>query len=297
MLSSNEFLTIPTLKHVSLETDDVRKFAVNWATLTAISLRGKSFRTSHSKSEVAKILQQTKCLVSCDIVVWARSKEQTDLDKISLPFLETLRINESHIRLAPATSPEAPSLLDHLIAPKLSELNILGKFLELSLINFLERSPNILKLDLPYLIADKSLTITTTLLRHCKSLTSVSLYPSDYDPSRNPSNWDANTFLRGFVEVEGDTSVICPRLQDFKLTGGINFSPETLRLFLEGKQRSFAALNIAPLRIAPWRTVIIDIQAINETVTQLEILELISQKNSEGLDVNALLKQEDHSSD
>ncbi len=293
-LPSTVFLKIPTLRHVSLETDYVRWFPVNWATLTTLSLDARSgtYLYCYSKNEIAKILQKTKYLVSCDIGVGrAQPHEMLNRHEISLPFLETLRVAEISSVLEPPTSPEAPSLLDILSTPILAELHICEHFLELSLLNFLKRSPNISKLELPYLKADESLAITTKLLRHCPSLTTL-LLPHYRNPIYTPSIRDVNTFMRRFVEVEGDASVICPGLQYFKFTGLINFSLETFRLFLEGKQRSFTMPNIAP-----WRTVIIDLQGVQELEAQQDMLELISQKNSEGLDVNAFLNHEDRSSD
>ncbi len=300
VLSSTVFLQIPTLRHVSLETDYVRYFPVNWATLTTLSLGARSgtYLYCYSKNEIARILQKAKYLVSCDIGVGqAQPREKINRHEISLPFLETLRVTEKTSVWEPPASPEAPSLLDILSTPMLAELHIYGEFLEPSLLNFLKRSPNISKLELPYLKDDKCLEIPTKLLRHCLSLTTLLLHPSDWEHIYPSSDWDANMFLRRFVEAEADAGVICPDLQHFKFTGQINFSLETIRLFLERKQRSFTMQSIAPWRIAPWRTVIIDLQGVKEAETQQEILELISQKNSEGLDVNAFLNHEDRSSD
>ncbi len=48
-----------------------------------------------------------------------------------------------------------------------------------------------------------------------------------------------------FVEA-GDHGVICPRLHQFKLTGNIMFSLESLRIFLEGKQGDVLTPNVMP---------------------------------------------------
>ncbi len=94
------------------------------------------------------------------------------------------------------------------------------------------------------------------------------------------SNWDANTLLRSFIAGEGDAGVTCPRLQFATFTGELKFSLDTLHLFLEGKQGSCATPNIAP-----WKKAIIQIQGITEKETQQQMLDLVSQKKAEGLDV------------
>ncbi len=280
VLSSAAVLKTPALRHISLDTDDVRKFFINWATLTTIWLGGK-YSFSHSKNEIAGIFQQTKCLVSCDIIVGPpRLGEEIALDKIKLPFLEILHINEKVYGLGLTASTEGSTLLDHIAAPNLAEFHIHGTFLEVSLLNFFKRSPNICDLKLPYLRDDHSFTLTTTLLRHCSSLTTLFLYPCHWDPSRRPPIWDANTFMRSFIEGEDNVDVTCPRLQFVRFTGQINFSLDTLKLFLEGKQALFSTVNKAL-----WKKVVIEVQGINATKTQQQILDLILQKKAEGLDV------------
>ena len=118
------------------------------------------------------------------------------------------------------------------------------------------------------------------LLRQCPSLTTLSLYPCDWDWSHRTANWDANTLLRSFITGEGDIGVICPHLQFATVAGQINFSLDTLCLFLEGKQGSCGMVNIAP-----WKKVIIQIQGIKATETQQQMSDLVSQKKAEGLDV------------
>ncbi len=290
VLSNIVLLKTPTLRHVSLKTDNLRQISVNWADLTAISLKGAPYSIDitqgYSKNEIAKIFGKIKCLVFCDIEVGPpRSGEEIILEKTSLPFLKTLHISERSSRLRPAASPESPSILDLLSAPILAELHIYEDFFELSLLNFLERTPNISKLDLPYLKDDKSFAITFAFLRHCPSLTELSLCPCYGDHNRGLSNWDANMFLRSFVEVDGDTGVTCPYLQFFKLEGAINFSLETLCLFLEGKQRLSGTLNIGTWKIAPWRMVTIGIQGIKDPETKKKALFLIFQKQSEGMNI------------
>ncbi len=124
----------------------------------------------------------------------------------------------------------------------------------------------------------------TTLLRHCPLLTCLYLWPCSFGLGaqiQTPSH-DANLFLRSFVE-EGDVGVTCPRLKNFTFTGKLDFSPETLRLFLEGKQSGIAAPNIVP-----WKKVAIFIENTEsmESERTRHILDLVSQKREQGLDVN-----------
>ena len=289
VLSNTVLLKTPTLTHVSLKTDNLRQIPVNWAGLTAISLKGPPFTIVHgySKNEIAKIFGQTKCLVSCDIDIGPpRLGEEIILEKTTLPFLKTLHLTERPSRLRLAPTPESPSLLDLLSAPTLAELHIHEGFFELSLLNFLKQIPNISELKLPYLKDDKSLAITLNFLRHCPSLTALSLVPCSDDPNHGPSNWDANIFLRSFVQADGVAGITCPCLQFFKFEGAINFSLETLRLFLERKQRSPGMENIGPWKIAPWRMVTIEIKGIKEPETKKEVFFFIFQKQSEGMNVN-----------
>ena len=93
-------------------------------------------------------------------------------------------------------------------------------------------------------------------------------------------------FLRSFVEVDGDAGVTCPSLQFFKLEGAINFSLETLRIFLEGKQRLPVTQTISPWKIAPWRMVIVGMLGIDDMATNKEMLSLMFQKRSEGMNFN-----------
>ena len=66
--------------------------------------------------------------------------------------------------------------------------------------------------------------------------------------------------------------------------GRFDFSPETIRLFLERKQKDIAARNIAP-----WKKVFIYVERIKIKTMDSErcqqILDLVSQKKAEGLNV------------
>ena len=117
---------------------------------------------------------------------------------------------------------------------------------------------------------------TMGFLSHCPSLTELSLFPG---------NWmmdapDANRFLRAFVE--GDTGVICPRLQDFQFEGIYDFSLQTLRLFLEGRQRGIAARNVMP-----WKRLVIDIGGIKDREARQQASVLLLQKNAAGVIIRA----------
>ncbi len=110
-------------------------------------------------------------------------------------------------------------------------------------------------------------------LLHCPSLTTLHIWAH---------NWRNNTptgdrLLRAFVE-EGNDGVICPRLQDFAFVGKIDFSFETLRIFLGKKQDS------ATPNVLPWRKVDIGIDGVKFEERQ-QILDFVSQKAAAGLDI------------
>ncbi len=288
LLSTTVLLKTPTLRHVSIKTDNLRQIPVNWANLTAISLKGSpySITQGYSKNEIAKIFGEIKCLAYCDIEVGPpRSGEEIILEKTSLPFLTTLHITERASRLRPTASPQSPSLLDLLSTPILAELHIHEGFFECSLLDFLKQTPNMSQLTLPYLKDDKSFAITLTFLRHCPLLTVLSLCPCSDDTNRGPSNWDANMFLQSFVQADESSGVTCPFLQFFKFEGAIDFSLETLCLFLKGKQRLSVKQNIGPSKVAPWRNVTISIKGIKDPETKKKAMFFIFQKQSEGVNV------------
>ncbi len=64
--------------------------------------------------------------------------------------------------------------------------------------------------------------------------------------------------MRAFVQ-EGNVgvTVLCPRLQYFNFGGEINFSVQTLQLFLNGKH-----IKITTPDISPWKRVMIDISRV-----------------------------------
>lgn len=67
------------------------------------------------------------------------------------------------------------------------------------------------------------------------------------------------------------------------------FSLQTLRQFLEVKQRGSATLNDA---LAPWKSVLIDLTSINKVKLYRQMLDLLSEKQAAGLDVRPYYKDE-----
>ncbi len=133
-LPSIGLLTLPTLKCLSLETEHLRGFEINWAVLTSVSLRGKDHRPCYTRNELAGIFQQTKRLVFCDVIVASdRAGDENYPGKIALPFLETLYVNE--ITFGTPTS-GARSLLDLITAPALQILRLSTHFLKFFIIKF-----------------------------------------------------------------------------------------------------------------------------------------------------------------
>ena len=92
--------------------------------------------------------------------------------------------------------------------------------------------------------------------------------------------------LRALIDG-ADIGVLCPLLQSINFRGEIDFSLQTLQLFLEGKHGETASPDVSP-----WKRVIIDIRGIKDTETHGKILGLVSQKKARGLDVDAFSKEE-----
>ena len=263
VLDRSELLRIPTLRHVTLERT-FQMFTVNWAILTSVTLCGVN-----NKNDIGNILQQTKCLKFCDITL--DYSEQHYAHEINLPFLTTLIVSEkSRRRLSHGTH----SILKAITAPILGIFEDHIKFFDLSLLDFLKRSPQIWKISLLYFNEDKSLTETMELLRQCPSLTILSLQPHVW------CTCDADQFLRSFVE-QNNHGVICPYLQDFSFSGEIDFSIETLHIFLQGKHGDIAMPNVWP-----WRRVVINIKGVVSTERHKKIADIVSKKQAAGLDVH-----------
>ncbi len=95
-LSKTGLLTIPTLKHLSLKTNSIRRFEVNWAVLTSISLGRQQDSSCYTRNQLGEILQQTRRLIFCDIIVDSgREGGGHQLRMTTLSFLKTLYISES----------------------------------------------------------------------------------------------------------------------------------------------------------------------------------------------------------
>ncbi len=173
-------LTIPTLKHVSLVTDTLRSFSVNWQALPLFRSMQIWIVFCYSMNEIAGILQQTKLLRFCNISFsgWNRSGVALYHEKIMLPFLEALFLDDRTFGPGPLQpSSGTPILTDLITAPVLEILSISSIFLESALSDFLQKSPKIWKLYLPYFLDDVSLANTIGFLHRCPSLTVLSLYP------------------------------------------------------------------------------------------------------------------------
>ncbi len=97
------------------------------------------------------------------------------------------------------------------------------------------------------------------------------------------STVDGNRFLKSFMQ-EG---VTCPDLEYFTFEGSIIFSLQTLRQFLEAKQRGLAT----SLSRHPGKRVTIDVKGIADVDVRQQMLDLFSEKLEEGLDVGLFVKQ------
>ncbi len=193
-------------------------------------------------------------------------------DAISLPFLKVFIVGEE---IQGGGSPGAHSILNTITAPILERFETRVEFFDLSLSGFLSRSPHIVQLKLLYFDKDQSLMETMEILRHCPSLTILSLQSH----AGCLGTRDADRFLRAFVE-QGNNGTICPRLQDFLFYGQIDFPLEALRIFLEAKQGGISMLNISP-----WKSVHIIVAEINSSEKRQQISDLVLQKQAAGLDV------------
>ena len=257
----SELLRISSLRRLTLSCV-VRIFAVNWAVLTSITINGDT------ANQIGRVLQETRCLQFCNIVV--HDSDEHYAHKINLPVLKTLIITNSNYD---QYSPAIHSILEAITAPILEIFENNIEFLDLSLVDFIKRSPHIRKLSLICVDNDKSLMNTTQLLRHCPSLSTLFLWP------RGDYTFNCDRFLQAFVE-ERDDGVICPGLQDFTLMGGIDFSLPTLSVFLEGKHGAIALPNVLP-----WKKVVIDVTGIRSDMRRQKILNFASEKRAAGFPV------------
>ncbi len=160
-------------------------FTVNWAILTSLTLRGNTTR------QILRIFQKTPCLEFCDIDV----PFSTELyaHEINLPHLKTLHVIQD---TRDASSSGAHSILHAITAPVLETLETCITFFDLSMPDFLKKSPYIRELHFWYFNRDESKPLTETMkfLIHCPSLTILTI--RDYD-----CIWDipdGDQFLRAF---------------------------------------------------------------------------------------------------
>ncbi|KJA14226.1 hypothetical protein HYPSUDRAFT_49357 [Hypholoma sublateritium FD-334 SS-4] len=284
-------LEIPTLKRLTLNTfwDDLPEYAfvsgfnVNWAVLTSLTLRG-GYNTPSCVDGIAWILLDTKCLIFCDIVVNPSSGD-SPVCEINLPFLEILHLTEKTFE---PESSRVPSILDLLTAPNLTVLKIRAAFLKNSLLNFFKRSPRVQDLSICHSDSEESFAEIAELLHHCPLLSILSLQPPwKANPAYRPAA-NVDSFLRAFVEDAG-AGVLCPRLQKLDFPAKIVFSLQTLRQFLEAKQRGSATQNDA---LAPWKSVRIDMICIKDLKIYRQMLDLLWEKREMGLDVESYYKDE-----
>ncbi len=277
ILSSSTFFTIPTLEHLTLQILWIPfyDFAVNWASLTSLTLRRCRRNENPSAMQIGGILQQTKRLSFCDISIGGGLITHAEHPgEITLPLLKVLYIDEGFKFGKPS------GIIDLIHAPILEVFHFHGEILEASSASRLfVRSPNIRELSLCYA---KSLTDVTEVLHSCPELTEFSLQPHWLEQRKT---LDANTFLKTFV-LESE-AVICPRLEYFKLVGLIDVSLQTLREFLEAKRRGV----ITPNGIRPWKGVAIDLSGIADTYVRQQMLDLFSQKLKEGVNVSVAVKK------
>lgn len=97
--------------------------------------------------------------------------------------------------------------------------------------------------------------------------------------------------MRAFVEG-GDVGVLFPLLQYINFRGEVDFSLQTLKIFLEEKHGWTAVQNVFP-----WKRVIIHIRGIRDVEKCEHVLDLVAEKKAEGLDIDAFLEKEALSKD
>lgn len=284
MFYSSPLLSIDTLKHLTLSTDwddwpedtTISDFPVNWAVLTSVTIRGGKRDSLCSIDEIARMLQQTKCLVFCDIALGHGSRYNT-LGEINLPRLEILCVETG------PSSSRSPSIFELINSPILAVLQIHGTVLDTSLADFFARSPGIREFYLNFrLDNERSLADITELLHHCPSLSVLNLA---WEWSAVPNIPEIDGFLRTFVE-DGGGGVTCPYLQEFRLHGVNKFSLQTLCRFLEAKQPGIDTLS-AP---SPWKNVVIDMRWIDDSEIR-QMQDLVSEKQAAGLDIDVHVRK------
>ncbi len=140
VLRRSQFLLTSTLRHLECPS---QMFPVNWAVLTSITLRWET------ANEIGQVLQQTKCLEFCDIIVHHLLDEHC-AHSINLPFLKTLIFAEETRDMKDVPGSQLYSMLEAITAPILEIFTNDTHSCDLSLSDFLERSPHIRELYLLY---------------------------------------------------------------------------------------------------------------------------------------------------
>ncbi len=127
--------------------------------------------------------------------------------------------------------------------------------------------------------------VIAELLYHCPSLIVLSLQRTrEFIPTDTPDPLDINTFLQRFSQE--DNVVTCPCLEHFTFAGPIDMSMQTLRQFLEFRQRRTATPNTS----RSWKTLAIDLRGIVDPHVQEEMLNVVSEKRKEGLFISVSRK-------
>ncbi len=228
-------LTIPTLKRLSLYTQkqDVAHFSVNWANLTALRIRGKSWVPENAISSVARILQQIPHIVEFTVDM-ASIIEIGYVGNIPLPYLRSLSIRES----VPHNNPNCPGLLNFIDAPLLDALSLGGRFSMTSLSALFQRSPILKSLVLEYDEKTNAMSFTESLYL-CSSLLSLHISISPHTEflmrnfERNPLS---DAFFEAFVS-NGERGYLCPQLHTFVFKDAAYASVNAIRKFVVGKRQ------------------------------------------------------------
>ena len=116
------------------------------------------------------------------------------------------------------------------------------------------------------------------ILPLCPLLVALSITQTKKYSNQRPL--EVNGFLQIFVQE--DDIVTCPRLEYFTFEGRIDLSLQTLRGFLEGKQRGIATRH----SLSPWKGVALDLARIPDPNERTQMWDMCSQKLKEGLNVS-----------
>ena len=272
IFSNSTLLAVPTLEHLKLETSSIRMsdFTVNWEILTSLTLNGYCCGSGHDLSarDISLVLQKTKCLTFCNISVDYDQGLTLGVDyppEINLPFLKILYLNDQ------LRSSESFSILDLINAPILQTFKLRGEISKASISKFFKRSPNIQEIFIHHFFDEELLMLLPELLRLCPSLIVLSL--TQNKKFRNQRPLEVDRFFQ--ILVQEDDVVTYSRLEYFTFEGRINVSLQTLREFLEGKQRGIATRS----SLRPWKGVTLDVIGIFDPHVRKQMLDMFSRLN------------------